>query len=913
MKPSRTPLSKNQKSFPSLSNLSIAFVPSLFFLICLASLAFKSRAACSNDGDCTNNAKPYCSSGTCVECTANSECGSRSAARCSSGDCVACTSDSECSKFTGYTQCDSGTCYECATGDNSPCTSVSASQCISHQCSSCTSDSGCTQFSSYKYCASYSGTEFCGVCKSDAQCLTYSSAQCIVNYLNSYCTSCSTNSNCAHFDRNLYCSSGNCIQCYTNYECKNFPSASRCDYSVSPPINTCMPCSSSSDCSYVTGLPVCISGTCYECQYDSQCNLTTKAYCNPSHVCVPCISDANCDHFSPLKYCALDTVCKKIKVNITAQSSDRIIPEKLISYKITMATYPVGQTLTFSWNLSDTGITINQQTQYLLALDCFGKNVPLPTSITIGYSISDSSSGYDSLILTLPVNRAPNGGLVSITPTTGVGLSTLFTLKAQSWTDGDGDAISYKFYFAVDKDKKYIPLKDFQTATTLATLLPSGAFDQNSTFYIKVAATDAYGIENYAETSFTVTLSQQSISDVLTNLQNQVISPVLAASFIKNIENEIMSSPLLGCPVCSYHGSCSDGACVCETGYVLSGCELSQTDFNNLISVKTEILTQINTQISNYGVTEFLAEQSLAITRLTTYYLELTNTNFITQSLALINNIMSNAISQNVSLHLAALTDAAQTTENLFTFTTQDCKQKKSITTTLQNNIMPLFQSLPAINLKMRNSTDPYIIDTDQFYICIQQGVLAENLKGESFYCGACLVSLPSAGISAPDGTYVNIELIIPKTTFSDCDPSSFSFSPYQVFFTKLGDKSTSYTASGTVTVTFPISLGLSCTDPYVAAENSTGDLNCVIINDDSLNSLIKDSNLFKITNISALKDFDVLHSPLFYVVAGFSLMMLIVSLWSIYKDRQLDRDLLKLPNKSPSKIYKMLVYISVT
>jgi len=74
----------------------------------------------------------------------------------------------------------------------------------------------------------------------------------------------------------------------------------------------------------------------------------------------------------------------------------------------------------------------------------------------------------------------------------------------------------------------------------------------------------------------------------------------------------------------------------------------------------------------------------------------------------------------------------------------------------------------------------------------------------------------------------------------------------------------------------------------------------------------ISNSNLELLLNYEGLLDFPVWKSPLFYILISFSMVMLGLSIWALFKDKAIDRDLIKLPHKFPSKLYRLMTYIIV-
>jgi hypothetical protein len=66
-------------------------------------------------------------------------------------------------------------------------------------------------------------------------------------------------------------------------------------------------------------------------------------------------------------------------------------------------------------------------------------------SVTVTSTTSQGiNSGTSSLFFY--VNRLPEGGSCSITPNTGIALSTNFTLTCSGWTDPDGSISQYQYF-----------------------------------------------------------------------------------------------------------------------------------------------------------------------------------------------------------------------------------------------------------------------------------------------------------------------------------------------------------------------------------------------------------------------------------------------------------------------------------
>jgi hypothetical protein len=77
-------------------------------------------------------------------------------------------------------------------------------------------------------------------------------------------------------------------------------------------------------------------------------------------------------------------------------------------------------------------------------------------SVTITATTSQGiNSGTSSLFFY--ANQLPTGGLCFITPSTGIALSTNFTLACDGWSDPDGVVTQYQYFGNFSRNKAYIP------------------------------------------------------------------------------------------------------------------------------------------------------------------------------------------------------------------------------------------------------------------------------------------------------------------------------------------------------------------------------------------------------------------------------------------------------------------------
>lgn len=135
----------------------------------------------------------------------------------------------------------------------------------------------------------------------------------------------------------------------------------------------------------------------------------------------------------------------------------------------------------------------------------------LPPGNTLVFSLAAlDAGGAASASVAVPVAGAPHRrgapglpGLVAVSPESGAGLKTPFTLTASEWDDAADPPLTYAFYYQVfggSSDAAAAPprpvaLSGFQPQPRLAgVLLPAGATAGNFTLSVTCAAQDALGV-----------------------------------------------------------------------------------------------------------------------------------------------------------------------------------------------------------------------------------------------------------------------------------------------------------------------------------------------------------------------------------------------------------------------------------
>ena len=131
---------------------------------------------------------------------------------------------------------------------------------------------------------------------------------------------------------------------------------------------------------------------------------------------------------------------------------------------------------------------------------------------------TDNGCATGSTSLIVFVNQTPKNGTCTISPTTGVTLSTLFTLNCTNWVDSDGQILKYSYYGGLLNTQMKIGLGYSQNGS-LTTQLPQGLL------HISVEITDNDGGLSFFNITSPVLVNPDSASHELINsLMSQILS-----------------------------------------------------------------------------------------------------------------------------------------------------------------------------------------------------------------------------------------------------------------------------------------------------------------------------------------------------------------------------------------------------
>ena len=157
----------------------------------------------------------------------------------------------------------------------------------------------------------------------------------------------------------------------------------------------------------------------------------------------------------------------------------------------------------FTFNETDPSravhVFVNASSQTNLVLK---PNVLTPSLLYRFKLTATNRYGSSSATIDVTPNEAPSSGTLIVTPSTGVALSTLFTLKAHSWSDVETDR-PFLFRFGVLLAQESVHwLSGKETTNVLETVLPEGR--TNGKLRVIVEAYDSSGARREATATVTV-------------------------------------------------------------------------------------------------------------------------------------------------------------------------------------------------------------------------------------------------------------------------------------------------------------------------------------------------------------------------------------------------------------------------
>jgi hypothetical protein len=159
---------------------------------------------------------------------------------------------------------------------------------------------------------------------------------------------------------------------------------------------------------------------------------------------------------------------------------------------------------TFSWstdsfNLSDPTILLSTATTYpTLALSYTSLPAGLTYALTV---VAQTETANGSATVTLAVPHPPRGGSCSVSPPSGIAMTTSFVLACQNWVDGYGGNEALRYVFSYVLDGMEMTLGDARYTPTMTAQLPATTDDELE-IVVRILDANAY----FTKATFNVTV-----------------------------------------------------------------------------------------------------------------------------------------------------------------------------------------------------------------------------------------------------------------------------------------------------------------------------------------------------------------------------------------------------------------------
>ena len=216
--------------------------------------------------------------------------------------------------------------------------------------------------------------------------------------------------------------------------------------------------------------------------------------------------------------------------------------------------------------------------------------------------------GIAEASMTVNVNDVPTDGVLTITPESGVPVTSDFELSAgQAWADQNGiTAYQFACYFTLEDIgvlTKRTVLSPATSTPFLRTKLPKPTRTDN-TLILELRVFDSR--DGYKVVTKTVTLQalminsvadKQSLADNLLNVDKssasaQILQNVKLMTSVLSANQDHLPGPEVTCPC--VNGNCSDPLkpfkCTCNSGYIGKICTISESDQKKESQLRTQLL-----------------------------------------------------------------------------------------------------------------------------------------------------------------------------------------------------------------------------------------------------------------------------------------------------------------------------------
>lgn len=228
-------------------------------------------------------------------------------------------------------------------------------------------------------------------------------------------------------------------------------------------------------------------------------------------------------------------------------------------------------------------------------------------------------------------------------------------------------------------------------------------------------------LTNTAQATSDVSNALTSISQ-LTDPKQKIEQLTLVGGQLSSISNAVTNTSSSSLCLCSGHGQCNaKSECICNSGYRLSDCSMTEEDFNNLQNLKADVLKELENSLDSLGSD---ADKGMALNLIAdlSSNQDLNTQDSILKTQSLLDKIV-NSGSSNASLTESESQKVVQTVDQLISYAGgSDCAATGLVTAELKNTTKDYLQKTAQGFLEGTIVGDkPTIKNTDNYNIYLQK------------------------------------------------------------------------------------------------------------------------------------------------------------------------------------------------
>jgi len=228
-------------------------------------------------------------------------------------------------------------------------------------------------------------------------------------------------------------------------------------------------------------------------------------------------------------------------------SMKRINPQDRLLLSCNALNPPIDETLLYTWEIVTNNIDINKFRKINDAhsifsnqfLDILPNSLSVNETYTFKCSVAKSTDdASESTTLTLRFNQNPQNGKLSLYPSQGIELTTLFTIVTDNWIDPDDDyPLKYSFYYKPGhfdnpqklNDNEFTALYEGISQNEISVMLPAGNTSYFNKMTLKVIVYDQNG-------GFNQTFTEISVAPIEADQRKDKLKGLLGNSSTNNTQ-----------------------------------------------------------------------------------------------------------------------------------------------------------------------------------------------------------------------------------------------------------------------------------------------------------------------------------------------------------------------------------------